>query len=224
MKLSDFYLSIPIKDRPGDDSVLRWTVFHQHQSPSDDSCQQLCRLKLDCSTSFVGQHGCFLANRDHLRTEEEAEWQPAAAGNRSFAAVLDGCANSKDASMSGGSVMSRCSAVRAEKGYLYFAGVKPVWQSATAQLSLTVTEDVGEQRFRADSKEIILWHGRPVPSSIVVQPFATGPGNTTQPVQVRGSVGDGGNLVVEVQEFDPTQTDSMQLLLLPVLPDLATGP
>eukprot|EP00434_Breviolum_minutum_P027014 symbB.v1.2.023886.t1/scaffold2222.1/size85392/2 len=219
--LSDFFLGLPTNSgvRPPED-VLRWTVFEPAPHANETSCASDCWYRSDCLTHFLGHGGCFLAVNNHTHEEsrdmDASVIGPAAAGNRHFSGTLTGCKLEEDKLQEVG----HCSTVSAQNLWLRFGQIQPDWQSKATRLSLTVTLDVGEQRFQSESGSLNLHQGLPMPSDAFAQLLAFGDSGAKL-IETETYVDDSGNVIVEIQKYDPLAIKSMELSLLPMLPDRA---
>lgn len=73
-------------------------------------------------------------------------------------------------------------------------------------------------RFQSESGSLNLHQGLPVPSDAFAQLLAFGDSGAKL-IETETYIDDSGNVIVEIPEYDPLEIKSMELSLLPMLPD-----
>ncbi|CAE7403941.1 unnamed protein product [Symbiodinium sp. CCMP2592] len=200
--LLDFYLDLPAKvDLSPPPEIQQWTAFKASSNASDAFCGEFCRAHPNCLAAFLGHRGCFYAFH-----QAQAPQSLMLAQGRMVSGVLEGCRLSET---------SNCNEVLAEENVLQFDNLVADWQSSTAQLKLNLILEVGGQRFISDSGSLSLRQGAP----IVSDSFAL---LLHGAVILNASVTvNSGDVVILVDEYDPVDMGTLNLVVLPMLPDMA---
>ena len=102
-------------------------------------------------------------------------------------------------------------------GLLQFQGINPDWRGSLANLGFTLTLDVGGQHFASESQQIQLRRGPPFANDVIGCLVAEEHG---QHRIIKTDLWiDGGNVVVNVSKFDPENITTLNLSVMPLLPD-----
>ncbi|CAE7338628.1 unnamed protein product [Symbiodinium sp. CCMP2592] len=233
VELTDFFLGLPVEPHRGPEKgeVALWTVMQELPEINESACKAQCRQNPECLDSFLGQRACFLAYNRHREAGKVSSRrrlrEPQPAGARRLSGLLTGCTipSSRmvpDVQRQEGN----CAEVAEEGRRLHFKDVRPDWQSHLGRLELGVVLEVGEQRFQTETQVVALREGLPVPASAFVDLLAESHGgilpNTTRGrIETNASVDSAGDVIVEIDEFDPAEVSSLQLFVLPTLLDTA---
>ncbi|CAE7378716.1 unnamed protein product [Symbiodinium necroappetens] len=206
VNLLDFFLGIPAdanREPSAMADMLQWTSFQAAPNATESWCQHVCEARPECLRSFFGQGGCYFACHHHDRIQR---FLPSLVSGRKLSGQLDGCRRSE---------VERCKEVVAQEHLLIFKDVPPDWRGANAQLSLSLVLQVGGQRFIANSGTLELRRGLPAPSDAFVLL------DDGEAMKTATTIDGFGNVIITASYYDPLKITSLNLSVLPMLPDRA---
>ena len=118
--------------------------------------------------------------------------------------------------------MSKNIVVKEKNGQLHFTDIYPEWLGNSASLSLELILQVGETEFRSDVATINLQRGSSTPRDafgLLLGKTEPVDGGKLVVLSKWALVDDFGNLRIVAETFDPSQFESLQLVVLPILGD-----
>ncbi|CAE7214799.1 unnamed protein product [Symbiodinium sp. CCMP2456] len=214
--LTEFHLSLPVRHdlhNQHPSSVQEWTAFERKDNNSNRSwCHHRCDESLDCLRAFPGEGGCFYAQNDHKSRQVHHSNTPVAVTEgRKISGTLTGCRSQTSS--------DTCRTVPAKADELSFGKVSPDWHGSFARLSLKMILDVGEMNFTSDYATIDLRQGLPGVTEAICLLVVRMSNGTHSTLKVR-SFAESGEVMVRVSNYDPLEVASMDLIILPLLPDI----
>ena len=215
--LTDFVLKFPLKAEEHENQGEElWTTFEEMNSCYETTCQMKCHHKLHCFTYFFSDSGCFfvLGNRRKLESSTGWAWSSALSSERKLSGEFRGCRQADPAAM------GKCPRVEKSDGsygLLQFRNIRPDWRGSLANLGFVLTLNVGGQHFASDTGSVQLRRGFPVPNEVIGILLAEADGHY-QLIDTSFWI-DGGEVVVNVSKFDPANFSTLNLSVLPLLPD-----
>ena len=103
-------------------------------------------------------------------------------------------------------------------GTLQFRGIRPDWRGNSANLAFTLTLHVGGQTFASEVQSIQLRDGTPIANDVLGVLLAE-ENSQIKLIKTNLWVDFAGNVVVNVSRFDPGNITTLNLSVMPLLPD-----
>lgn len=227
MTLTDFVLGIPIQTQDEIQKQELWTRFEKMSSANDTVCSTKCHDSLTCFDYLHSNFGCFFVEgNSHLEADradgadgaKHSMWSSALSVDRKLSGDLYGCKQTSTANHALGKCPDAGAGVLLSNGLLQFRGIKPDWRGSSATIWFSLILEVGGQRFQSKVSAIELRQGAPLPNDAIGILLGESHGKTTE-VDCKFSIDLLGNVVVHVSKFDPMNFSSMNLSVMPLLPD-----
>ncbi len=223
--LTDFVFNFPLKAEKHEERGKElWTQFDPVNSSNEATCRTKCHRKPTCFDFFVSDHGCFFIEGNTTKLESHVSnistgwtWSSTSSSlshSRQVSGEFHGCTQISETSELG-----RCpNGMVNTDGVLQFRGIRPDWRGNSANLAFTLTLHVGGQRFASEVQSIQLRHGPPIANDVLGVLLAQ-ENSQIKLIKTNLWVDSAGNVVVNVSRFNPSNITTLNLSVMPLLPD-----
>ena len=211
---ADYTVGIPLEHGQGARNGFEstWTEF---APATNSSCKSRCLGSPHCLYAYRGHVGCFFAHHDYELHEQRCEMpeKDQLQSHEPFTASLRGCTSSQDGSACGPQVS-------VQRHSAHFGLVEPAWRGEVmANLEFSLVMQGSWQDLPIVSQDIALRRGRPQVIDVLVSLTAITRKNDRVEIPAFGRVGETGDIILQISEYNVTNMSSLELVIVPIVPD-----